>query len=48
MHRITNDTRITCRLPDVVVRRLAEQAAARAMNLSEYMRSIAREKVGLN
>ena len=38
---------IKVRLPEVLARAVENAAADRGMNLSEFIRSIAREKVGL-
>lgn len=36
------------RAPGILAERLADNASARGMSVSEFLRSIAREKVGLN
>ena len=48
MHRITHDTRIEFSAPKFLADAIANEAAQRGMNLSEFLRSIVREKVGLN
>lgn len=48
MQKATQDNAIRFRAPAVLVDALASHASRRGMTLSEFMRSIAREKVGLN
>ncbi|RIV83379.1 ribbon-helix-helix protein, CopG family [Aurantiacibacter zhengii] len=48
MHRTIHCTPIKFHAPQKLVDAIHEEAARQGMNLSEFMRSIAREKVGLN
>jgi len=48
MEKPQQDHAIRFRAPEVLVSAVSRHATERGMTLSEFMRSIAREKVGLN
>jgi len=48
MQKATQDNAIRFRAPAVLVDALMSHASQRGMSLSEFMRSIARAKVGLD
>ncbi len=48
MQRVTHDSLIRFRAPPVLSEALQREASRKGMNLSEFLRSIAREKVGMS
>ena len=48
MPRLTHDDTIKFRAPPILTSALQREAGRKGMNLSEFLRSIAREKVGLS
>lgn len=48
MHHCLKNSHIKFRAAPILATALSKAAAKRGMNLSEFMRSIASEKVGLN